>query len=61
MMKTDLQKAYDSAFWEAIQEILEHYEFPPQFNPWIMACIESTSLAMRINDNQYGYFMVRKG
>lgn len=37
VMKIDLKKAYDSVFWEFVEELLTCLKFPNIFITWVMA------------------------
>jgi len=60
-VKIDLKKAYDSVFWEVVQEILDGLHFPSLFITWIMACITTPTFTIQLNGRDHGSFKGKRG
>ncbi|PNX94562.1 ribonuclease H [Trifolium pratense] len=51
MMQLDIQKAYDTIDWKAIECVLNEVGFPKKFTNWIMIAVTSVSYRFNINGN----------
>jgi len=60
-MKIDLRKAYDSVYWEFVEELLASLKFPSKFIKWVKACISTPSYTLHMNGDDYGYFVEGRG
>jgi len=60
-MKIDLQKVYDSIYWQSVEEILTSSKFPNMFIKWVMACITTPSFTIHMNVDGFGYFEGERG
>lgn len=49
LIKIDIQKAYDTANWDFLQELLRAYKFPQPFVQWLTTCVESVSYTLLMN------------
>lgn len=61
VLKIDLRKAYDSASWSFVEEMLRALKFPNLFISWIMTCNTSTKYSLSLNGGIHGYFYGKKG
>ncbi|GKD96348.1 putative RNA-directed DNA polymerase, partial [Tanacetum coccineum] len=59
--KIDIQKAYDTANWKVLEDILVGFRFHMIMVRWIMSCISGSSFSININGNLHGYFKGRRG
>lgn len=50
MLQIDIQKAYDSVEWRAIEDILVELSFPNQFISWVMTVVIIVSYRYKVND-----------
>ena len=60
-MKIDIQKAYDTANWGFIENVLGLFGFPVQMIKWIMVCVRSTTFTICVNGERHGYFKGGRG
>lgn len=60
-IKVDLRKAFDSVSWGFLKETLLYFGFPPNFVPWVMACVTSSYFSVLINGAPHGYFPGKRG
>ncbi|CAK8573250.1 unnamed protein product [Lathyrus sativus] len=51
MLQMDLQKAYDTVEWIALENILKELNFPQKFINWIMITIKAVSYKFQLNDS----------
>ncbi|GAU21086.1 hypothetical protein TSUD_10030 [Trifolium subterraneum] len=51
MMQLDIQKAYDTIDWKAMECVFNEVGFPNQFTYWIMLVVTSVSYRFNINGN----------
>lgn len=49
MLQIDLQKAYDTVEWDALEDILRELNFPMKFVRWVMICVRTVSYRYSIN------------
>ena len=49
MMQIDLQKAYDTIDWRALEKILQEIGLPNRFVNWVMLCVSTVSYKFNIN------------
>jgi hypothetical protein len=61
MMQLDLQKAYDTVDWHALQHILREVGLPNQFIQWIMLGVTSVSYKFNIHGRHTGFMKARRG
>nr|XP_043629999.1 uncharacterized protein LOC122601298 [Erigeron canadensis] len=59
--KVDIQKAYDTADWVFLYDILVGFGFYARMINWIMECVSTTSYSLTINGNLHGFFYGRRG
>nr|GEU79023.1 hypothetical protein [Tanacetum cinerariifolium] len=59
--KIDIQKAYDTADWKFLENILIKFGFHNTMVKWIMACVSSTSFSLSISGNIHGFFKGKRG
>ncbi|XP_058748415.1 uncharacterized protein LOC131621393 [Vicia villosa] len=57
----DLQKAYDTLEWRALEDIMKEMSFPIKFINWIMICITSVSYKYSINGQHSKYLASKRG
>ncbi|XP_057972657.1 uncharacterized protein LOC131160790 [Malania oleifera] len=56
LLKIDLKKAYDSAAWPFLKEMLIHLRFPAEMISWIMECVTTTSYSISLNGRFFDFF-----
>ncbi|WJX68825.1 hypothetical protein P8452_53158 [Trifolium repens] len=61
MMQLDLQKAYDTVDWLALQHILREIGLPNQFIKWIMLGITSVSYKFNIHGRYTSFMRAKRG
>ncbi|GAU28950.1 hypothetical protein TSUD_59630 [Trifolium subterraneum] len=61
MMQLDLQKAYDTIDWNAMECVLNEVGFPKQFTKWIMIAVTSVSYRFNINGNHTTIMKANRG
>jgi hypothetical protein len=61
MMQLDLQKAYDTVDWHALQHILREVGLPNQFIQWIMLGVTSVSYKFNIHGRHTGFMKAKRG
>ena len=61
MMKIDLRKAYDSVYWEFVEELLASLKFSSMFIKWVMSCVTTPTCTLHMNEDDYGYFVGGRG
>ncbi|GAU38712.1 hypothetical protein TSUD_396400 [Trifolium subterraneum] len=61
MMQLDLQKAYDTIDWNAMECVLNEVGFPKQFTKWIMIAVTSVSYRFNINGNHTTVMKANRG
>lgn len=57
----DLQKAYDTVEWCALESILNELGFPSQFIRWIMICVTTVSYRYMINGTTSQCLQAKRG
>ena len=60
-VKVDLQKAFDSLWWEFLLDLLHKMGFPCLFVDWIKSCIISPKFSININGEPVGFFSSTRG
>lgn len=60
-VKLDLRKAFDTLNWSFLRKALEIMRFPSIFIEWIMTCISSTMLSVKLNGALEGFFPAKSG
>jgi len=61
MLKIDIQKAFDSMYWDFLEDVLTELRFPKVFVTWIMSCITSVFFSVHINGQSAGEFPGGRG
>lgn len=61
VLKIDLHKAYDSLSWDFIFELLEALNVPSIFVNWIQECVCTVSYAVKINGENQGRIIGKRG
>ncbi|KAK2388094.1 hypothetical protein QL285_061811 [Trifolium repens] len=61
MMQLDLQKAYDTVDWFALQHILREIGLPNQFIQWVMLGVTSVSYKFNIHGRYTSFMKARRG
>lgn len=59
-IQMNLQKAYDTIKWKALEDIMREMNFPAKFIKWIMVCFSTVSYKYAINGQHSKYLKVRK-
>ncbi|XP_058784051.1 uncharacterized protein LOC131658815 [Vicia villosa] len=57
----DLQNAYDTVEWYALECILREMSFPPQFTQWIMMCVTTVSYRYSIQGRHSRILKAKRG
>lgn len=60
-IKPDLRKAFDSINWSFLRKVLEKMGFPLIFVNWIMKCVSSCMVSVKVNGALEGYFQAKSG
>jgi hypothetical protein len=61
MMQLDIQKAYDTIDWNALECVLNEVGFPKQFSKWFMIIVTSVSYRFNINGNHTTVMKANRG
>ncbi|XP_074271245.1 uncharacterized protein LOC141595173 [Silene latifolia] len=61
LIKVDIRKAFDSLQWSFIENMLTALKFPPQFISWIMGCLTSSWISIKLNGSVHGFFQGKSG
>ncbi|XP_058763491.1 uncharacterized protein LOC131636928 [Vicia villosa] len=61
MIQVDIQKAYDTVDWDALQHIMIELGFPHLFVNWIMACVRNVSYRFSLNGSPTGILQAKRG
>nr|GEW46640.1 putative reverse transcriptase domain, reverse transcriptase zinc-binding domain protein [Tanacetum cinerariifolium] len=59
--KVDIQKAYDTVYWDFLRVTLIGFGFYERMIAWIMECVTTTSFSISINGSLHGYFEGKRG
>ncbi|XP_058783633.1 uncharacterized protein LOC131658343 [Vicia villosa] len=57
----DLQKAYNTVEWSALENIMKEHNFPQKFIDWTMICIETVSYRYTINGQASKILKAKRG
>lgn len=60
-MKLDLRKAFDTIICTGLEKVLVSMSFPENFIVWIVACITTSMLFVKVNGTLEGYFPAKSG
>jgi hypothetical protein len=60
-IQMDLQKAYDTVEWTALETIMREMNFPPKFIYWIMVCVSTVSYKYAINGQHSEVLKAKRG
>lgn len=60
-VKLDLRKSFDTLSWDFLIKILEKMGFPDTFIDWIMVCVRSCMISVKINGALEGFFAAKSG
>ncbi|XP_058783262.1 uncharacterized protein LOC131657933 [Vicia villosa] len=61
MIQMDIQKAYDTVKWTALQQIMSALGFPYKYVQWIMACVETVSYRFALNGEPSDLLKAKRG
>ncbi|GJV23278.1 putative RNA-directed DNA polymerase, eukaryota, reverse transcriptase zinc-binding domain protein [Tanacetum coccineum] len=61
LFKVDFEKAFDSANWEFLLDIMRQMGFRHKWRRWIVACLSSTSISILINGSPSKEFKLERG
>lgn len=59
--KIDLKKAFDTLHWGFLKSSLQKMGFPLTFVNWVMSCIGSCMISIKVNGSLEGYFQAGSG
>ncbi|XP_058776403.1 uncharacterized protein LOC131650721 [Vicia villosa] len=60
-IQMDIQKAYDTVEWHALESIMREMSFPPTFVDWIMICVRTVSYKYVINGKPSPSIQAKRG
>lgn len=60
-LKVDIKKAFDTLSWQFLAEALRKMGFPVTFSNWVLKCISSCMLSVKVNGSLEGYFAAKSG
>lgn len=60
-MKIDISKAFDSAQWGFLMNVLSALQLPPKFIHWINLCVTTPSFSVQVNGELAGFLEVKEG
>lgn len=61
MLQMDIQKAYDTVEWCALESILRELSFPPRFITWIIICVTTVSYKYMVNGSASTFLRDKRG
>lgn len=61
MLQMDLQKAYDTVEWSALESILKELSFPNKIIKWVMQTVTIVSYKFRINGDHSRFMGSKRG
>jgi hypothetical protein len=60
-MQMDIQKAYDTVDWNALEKILSEVGCPQQFTKWVMTMVSIVSYRFNVNGHQSDIMAAERG
>ncbi|XP_058776813.1 uncharacterized protein LOC131651162 [Vicia villosa] len=60
-IQMDIQKAYDTVEWNALETIMKELNFPVKFIGWIMECVSTVSYRYSINGHVTDLLKAKRG
>lgn len=60
-LKLDLRKAFDTVSWKFLHKALLKMGFPDTFVMWIMTCLRTSMLSVKVNGALEGFFSAKSG
>lgn len=61
VIQMDIQKAYDSVEWSALEDIMQEMNFPRKFINWIRIYVSSVSYRYSINGHHTDILQAQRG
>ena len=61
VIKVDIRKTYDSVEWVFLECMMKELGFPVKFIKWVMACVQSVSYSILLNEIPTLPFSAKKG
>lgn len=61
LIKVDIEKAYDTIYWDVILATLIQMNFPSIWVSYIETCLKATSFSLLINGNPSEWFYPSRG
>jgi len=61
LLKLDMQKAYDRVEWDFLEDYLRQIGFHDRWVLWLMQCVKTTSLSVKLNGEDLPYFKPTRG
>ncbi|XP_030478121.1 uncharacterized protein LOC115695170 [Cannabis sativa] len=55
-IKIDISKAYDTVYWDFLEQLLNAFYFLTKFICWVMICVKNTSYTLLMNGRFQGTF-----
>ncbi|KAI0502609.1 hypothetical protein KFK09_017564 [Dendrobium nobile] len=60
-IKLDMEQAYDSMGWDALRQVLSHFNFPTKFKELILQCILNPKYCISINGKKSDWIYGKSG
>jgi hypothetical protein len=60
-MQMDIQKAYDTVDWNALEKILSEVGCPQQFTKWVLTMVSTVSYRFNVNGHQSEIMAAKRG
>jgi hypothetical protein len=61
LMQMDIQKAYDTVDWNALEKILSEVGCPQQFTKWVLTMVSTVSYRFNVNGHQSDIMAAERG
>jgi len=61
LLKVDIQKAFNSAHWGFLKDLLMALKFPQIFTKWVLTCVTTVHFTIHINGRDHGSFRGGRG
>jgi len=61
LFKVNFEKAYDSIYWNYLEEVMVKMGFPTLWHKWIKECVQTTTTSVLVNGSPTNEFPLRRG